>query len=125
MVAVTGAALARRAGPDQATARELARLAVRGNVLAGARLAEAVRRAWLPLALVGLGAIRPGKARRRSAALIGAAFSLPAGEWFTRKPPVGPSTWTVFRIADDLSYQAGLWCGVITRRSLKALLPRF
>ena len=125
IAAGSAATLARRAGRDLDTAAELFRLAVRGNVRAGARIAEALRRAWLPLALVALAMTRPSRARRRMAGAILAAFSLPIAEWVARRPPVDPVAWMSLRIADDVSYQAGLWCGAIEGRSAKPLLPRF
>lgn len=125
MGAVTAAVLARRAGPDIELAAELARLAVRGNLLAGARIAEALRRAWLPPALLAAALTPPGRSRRRIGALLGAAFAVPLLEWATRRPPVAPGSWLALRVSDDLAYQAGVWVSVLKERSFKALLPRF
>lgn len=125
LVAGTSVALARRAGRDRETAKELVRLALRGNLLAGLRIAEAVRRAWLPPAILALAVIPPGRPRRRIAAALMAAFALPLTDWAVRRPPVDAATWAALRIGDDLAYQTGLWFGAAKKRSLKALLPRF
>jgi len=125
LVGGTSAALARRAGRDRETARELFGLALRGNLFAGPRIAEAIRRAWLPPAMLALALIPSGRTRRRSAAAVMMAFALPLTDWAVRRPPVDAARWTALRIADDLSYQAGLWFGAAKKRSLKALLPRF
>jgi hypothetical protein len=125
LVAGTSAALARRAGRDPETARELLGLALRGNLLAGPRIAEAIRRAWLPPAMLALAFIPSGRTRRTSAAAVMMAFVLPLTDWAVRRPPVDAARWTALRIADDLAYQTGLWFGAAKKRSLKALLPRF
>jgi mycofactocin system glycosyltransferase len=125
LVAGTSAALARRAGQDPETARELLGLALRGNLLAGPRIAEAIRRAWLPPAMLALALIPSGRTRRTSAAAVMMAFVLPLTDWAVRRPPVDAARWTALRIADDLAYQTGLWFGAAKKRSLKALLPRF
>jgi mycofactocin system glycosyltransferase len=124
LAAGTGAVLARRAGRDLRTATQLGRLAVRGNIAAGARMAEAVRRAWLP-PLLAVALFGPSKWRRRSAALLIAAFAVPGAEWFSKRPPLGPGQWVALRGLDDLAYQCGVWSGAAKARSAKALLPRF
>jgi mycofactocin system glycosyltransferase len=125
VVAVSTAALARRAGRDRATARALAGLAFAGNIRAGAGLATAVRRAWLPPAAAAawvsarhLGAPAPALA-------LGAALVVPPlAEWASGRPDgFGPLKWSVLRLADDLAYQTGVWAGVIETRSAAALLP--
>ena len=125
LVAGTSVALARRAGRDRETARELVSLALRGNLLAGLWIAEAVRRAWLPPAILALAVIPSGRLRRRTAAALMVAFVVPLSDWAVRRPPVDAATWAALRIADDLAYQTGLWFGAAKKRSLKALLPRF
>lgn len=125
--AVTGgsaAVLARRAGKDVATAKELAFLALKGNLSAGAHLAEAIRRAWIPPALVLLAAAPSVRARRRVVAALVGVLAVPLVEWVRERPPMGPARWTSLRTADDLAYQAGVWAGAIRERSVRALLPR-
>jgi mycofactocin system glycosyltransferase len=114
----TSAALARRAGPDRATARTLGVLAIKGNLRAGGALAQAVRRAWLPPALAW-------SALTRRAGPLAAAFIIPPlVEWaMGRAGEMGPLTWLLARNADDLAYQTGVWAGVIESRSGAALLP--
>jgi mycofactocin system glycosyltransferase len=125
VVAATAAVLARRARGDEDAGAELARLAVRGNMLAGLRIAEAVRRAWLPFLLLAIALLPPGRSRRRVALFAGAAFAAPVADWVAERPPVGPAKWLALRAADDLAYQAGLWAGALAERSLEALMPRF
>jgi mycofactocin system glycosyltransferase len=122
----TAAALARRAGGDRATARTLAGLALTGNLRAGAVLAGGVRRAWLPPALV-VAALAWRLGNRAPAVALGAAFTVPPLVEWARRPHggLGPVAWSALRLADDLAYQAGLWSGVIERRSGAALLPRW
>ena len=125
VTAGSAAVLARRAGKDGPTAKELARLALRGNLLAGARLAEAVRRAWLPPALVLVAAAPSVRARQRTVAALVGVLAVPLVEWAGDHPRVGPARWTALRTADDLAYQAGVWAGMIRDRSARAILPRF
>ncbi|MGH9057173.1 MAG: mycofactocin biosynthesis glycosyltransferase MftF [Acidimicrobiales bacterium] len=121
LAAGTGAALARRAGGDRSTAVVLAKLAARGNLGAAASLASAVRRAWLPPAVVTAAATRPAGTRA-----LAAALTVPAvAEWVERRPGMGPLPWTALRLADDLAYQAGVWAGAVRARSAACLLPRW
>jgi hypothetical protein len=137
------AVLARRAGPDRATARALAELAWTGNLRAGRGLGEAVRRAWLPPALATAIILRQfgsPAARPFALALAVALVVEPAAEWVrerpapaesgdapgrSHRPGAGIGTWVALRLADDLAYQAGVWTGVLRARSIKALLPRW
>ena len=126
VVAATSAALARRAGPDRATARTLAGLALTGNLRGGAGLASAVRRAWLPPAGRRRRPVGPRCGRRTPALALGAALVIPprrgVGSATTRR--VGSVDLVgALRLADDLAYQAGVWAGVIESRSAAALLP--
>ncbi len=124
VVAATSAALARRAGPDRATARTLARLALTGNLRGGAALAGAVRRAWLPPAVV-VAALSARLGRRTPALALGAAMVIPPMTAWVRQRPegLGPLSWSALCGLDDLAYQAGVWAGVIESRSAAALLP--
>jgi hypothetical protein len=125
VVAVSSAALARRAGRDRATARALAGLALAGNVRAGAGLATAIRRAWLPPAAVACVVARRLGGRTAPALALGAALlGPPLVEWASGRPDgFGPLKWSALRLADDLAYQTGVWAGVIETRSAAALLP--
>ena len=125
LTAATAAVLSRRAGGERETAIELARLVARGNLLAGAQLAEAVRRAWLLPSIAAMALLPAGPPRRRAAAVIGAAFAAPFVEWVSRRPQVDPVRWVALRDADDLAYQTGVWFGAVSSRSVRALLPRF
>jgi mycofactocin system glycosyltransferase len=126
IAAGSAAALARRAGRDQATARVLGGLAAGGTLRAGAALAEGIRRAWLPPALGAMAVLPPGRTRRFAASAVAAAFVLPAvTDWVRNRPPVGLPAWVGLRWADDLAYQSGVWAGALDARSGSALLPRW
>lgn len=129
LAAGSAATLARRAGPDRATALELGRLALIGHARAGAPLAGAFRRAWLPPGLaVAVLARRFGDRRARLAsglALAAAVVAPGVTDWRSRRPGVGPLRWTAWCLADDLAYQCGVWAGVLQAGSGEALLPRW
>jgi mycofactocin glycosyltransferase len=121
----TTAALARRAGSDRATARTLAALALSGHLRAGLPMAAAVRRAWLPPAVafaLAAGSGRTGSLAR--AALLAALTAPAAAEWLSEPADTGLINWVALRLADDLAYQAGVWSGCVSARSLRAVLPR-
>jgi mycofactocin system glycosyltransferase len=124
LVAASSAALARRTRQDRATARTLAGLAVTGNLRAGAALARAVRRAWLPpVAVIAGGAARSG--RRAPLIALAATLSVPLlWDWLADRPPgLSPVTGATLELVDDLAYQTGVWAGMIEHRSAAALLP--
>jgi mycofactocin system glycosyltransferase len=117
-------AAAGRAGQDRATAGTLARLAAAGNLGTGAALATAIRRAWLPPAVILAGRAARGAVRAPAGTLGAALVLVPLVEWFRERPEgLGPLTWSALRLTDDLAYQTGLWAGVIQNRSPGALLP--
>jgi mycofactocin system glycosyltransferase len=88
-------------------AKDSLRLAGLGHLYAGRLIADASRRAWWPLLLVG--ALASKRVRR-----IGAAAAVPA-----------LLSGGIPRLVDDLAYGAGLWKGVIAERELGPLRPRF
>jgi mycofactocin glycosyltransferase len=97
---------------------EAARLAGLGHLYGGLAVADAVRRAWWPIAL--LAAIRW---RRPRLAWALTAVVPPLVEWWRERPPVDPLTWSAFRLVDDMAYGAGVWAGCWQERSLTALRP--
>lgn len=122
------AALARRAGHDRATANELLKLAAVGHLRAGASVARAVRRAWLPPAAAALvlGWRFGGRRLRLSLAFdVTATLATGLADWWSERPDADPVRWAGCRLADDLAYQAGVWAGVGDRRSGAALLPKW
>ncbi len=129
LAAGSSLALARRAGDDRVTAAELARLALAGHVRAGAPIASAIRRAWLPpVAAAASVGWKVGDRRARIAISVCVAavlFGDGVADWWHRRPDTGPARWVTLRLADDLSYQAGVWFGALRSRSLTALLPRW
>jgi mycofactocin system glycosyltransferase len=121
-------ALARRVGSDRAIRRQLRRLALSGHARAGGPIASAVRRAWLPPAVaVAVVAWSRRPAARTRVILTAAAITIGPGvaDWWASRPAPGPATWTAWRLADDLAYQAGVWHGALRARSAGALLPKW
>ncbi len=113
---------ARRAGRTPASGplprRAIASIVLAGQLAAGRGLADALRRAWWPAALLaGL------SSRRLRPALLAVTVLPPLLEWRRRRPSLDPATWTALRLADDLAYGAGVWSGVIRRRRAGCLLP--
>lgn len=98
---------------------ELGRLAAVGQLRSGETVASALTRAWWPAAAVA------AVASRRARWALGAAVAVPAlAEWSRRRPDLDLVSWTALRLADDLSYGAGLWSGCWREHSIAALLPR-
>lgn len=115
----TTALLVPKLQPLPHAAKEAARLAGLGHLLAGRRLGEATMRAWWPAALAG--AVVSPRARR---ALVAAATVPPLLEWRDRRPAgLDPLRWTLARLADDVAYGAGVWAGCVRARSFAALRP--
>lgn len=98
--------------------RESVRIAGAGHVWAGRAIADAMRRAWWP-ALV----LTSVPSRRVRRATIAAATLPLAIEWATDRPPLDAVRWGALRLADDLSYGAGLWWGCLRARRFGALAP--
>lgn len=99
--------------------RDAARLGGLGNLWAGLWLADAVRRTWLPLALVA-----SVVSRRARAATAVALIAAPLAEWVRDRPPLDPIRFVALRSADDAAYCIGVWEGCVAERSFAALAPR-
>ena len=99
---------------------EAVRLAGKGNMYVGLLSAEATRRAWMPLALVG--SVASHRLRR---ATLAAAVVPPLWEWLRDRPRLDPVRWVAARNLDDAAYCAGVWKGMAAKRSLAAIRPRF
>jgi mycofactocin system glycosyltransferase len=97
---------------------EAVRLAGLGHLRGGLALARAAARAWGPAAvLLALG-------HRRSRPVLAATVVVPGLlEWLDRRPAINPARFVALRLADDLSYCAGVWAGCARQRSIRALLP--
>lgn len=117
--AASTAALAPKLANLHHPVREAVRLAGLGNLYAGRQVADALRRAWFPLAA-------PLALRRRSRPALVAALVVPALlERAERRPRLGLGRWTALRLADDFAYGAGLWSRSIADRTTAALRPAF
>ncbi len=110
IAASSGIALARKL--DQVTPGVALRLVIAGHLGAGRQLAKAAVREWWPVLAV---ASLMSRQARRAALMAVAARVLGDG-----RPPAQ----RVIGIVDDMAYGAGVWKGVVRRRSVKALLPR-
>jgi len=110
--------LSRRLGALEHPWREAFTLAGRGHLAAGRLCADAVRRSWWPAAV----AVAVGWRRARLG--VAAAFVVPPlVEWARERPALGPGRWVAARVADDVSYGAGVWAGAVRERSVAALVP--
>jgi hypothetical protein len=95
-----------------------ARLVLRGNLLAGRALAQAMNRTWWPL--LTLAAVTSRRARW----LWMSAIAIPTlGKWMKGTSDLDPVRYTSARVFDDLSYGAGVWAGVFKTRRIGPLLP--
>ncbi len=119
LTAVSIPLLARRLPPSIPNRQRLAaRLAGGGTLGAGPILAGAIRRSWLPAALV---AAVPSTRWRR---IVLTAFAVPVIDWWRKRPPLNPVSWWAMRLADDAAYCVGQWWGAIENRTCRALTIR-
>lgn len=118
VAAVSTGLLARRLrGGVRHPWQEAAKLAGLGHLYGGRAVADAMRRAWWPIALVA--AQHSRRARRMAMAATLPLFL----EWWQERPGVDPLRWLSGRAADDLAYGAGVWTGCARERSLASLCP--
>jgi mycofactocin system glycosyltransferase len=98
--------------------QESTRLAVLGHVHAGRQIGEAVRRAWWPIALVAAAEIR-----RARIPLLVAVAATPIANAVRCRRDLGAVHHLAMRMADDMSYGAGVWWGVVLHRTAGPLRP--
>ncbi len=96
---------------------ESARLAGLGHLAAGRQFAQAITRAWWPLAIVA--AI---VSRRARAAVVAALVGPPLIDAL-RARSTQPLTDAPFVAADQMAYGAGVWAGVVADREIGPLWP--
>ncbi len=94
------------------------RLAGVGNLAAGGLLANALRRAWWPVA-IPLAMVGPPAVRRA----VVAAFVLPPLLAWRAATGIDPVTWLVLWTADDVAYGAGVWAGALAEGTVAPLVP--
>lgn len=111
-------ALARKLQDVPDRARESARLAGLGHLVAGRQLASAVTRAWWPIAV--LLALVSRRARR---ALLAAATIPALADWVRQRPRIDPVRYAALRLLDDAAYGAGVWAGCLRHRTWRPLVP--
>ena len=110
VAAGSAAALVRKL--DGVPPAEARRLAVTGHLGAGRQLARAGVRVWWPALLAA--SLVSRRARRIALACVAATVATTPGPAWVR----------AVAVADDIAYGAGVWRGVLRRRSARALLPR-
>lgn len=125
LVGISTVLMARRLEALLDPAREALRLAGMGNLAAGWLVADALRRAWWPLALPL--AVITRKARR---AVLLAFVIPPVVGWVglellrgDRRVRSGLLAWWALWLVDDLAYGAGVWLGCARERTLAPLAP--
>jgi mycofactocin system glycosyltransferase len=113
----SSAALARKLDGVPDAPREAARIAGWGHGHAGLGLAGAASRVWWPLVLP-LACVR-----RLRPAVVAAMLGPAAWRWWKGDRPADPVRSVVLRVVDDMSYGVGVWRGVVSHRSARALVP--
>lgn len=99
--------------------RVSARLVANGAVSALFQGSALLLRHWWPLTVLACAF----SSRVRRAAVIGAVVDV-AMEYFRTDARLDPLRFALLRRLDDLAYGAGVWFGVLRRRSVTALLPK-
>jgi mycofactocin system glycosyltransferase len=89
------------------------------------QLVRGLVRPWWPATLAAV-ALVPGRRPRRAlaAAVAAAVTGVALRDWAVERPSVGPVTFVVGRIADDVAYSTGVWAGALRERTAEPLLPR-
>jgi hypothetical protein len=85
---------------------------------AGRLLANAITRAWWPIAVVA--AVLSKRARR---ALAVAALAPALVDWWKTGPALDVARYTTLRVLDDAAYGVGLWWGAVEHRTVAPLTP--
>lgn len=91
----------------------------RGNLAAGRKLCETLRREWWPV--VAVAAL--GSRRLRRACAI-AFLGYPLVDEIRNRPRVGIIRGAALSVADDVAYGTGVWVGCLRSRRFGPLLPR-
>lgn len=99
---------------------EALRLGGLGHLHAGRTLAAAVTRPWWPAAVLVALASRRARVVVAAAAVVPALLDAPAAR---REQGLGRAAYVAARLADDVSYGAGVWHGCLAARRLGPLLP--
>ncbi|MFM8267949.1 MAG: mycofactocin biosynthesis glycosyltransferase MftF [Ilumatobacteraceae bacterium] len=113
--AATTVALTRRL--DALRARDAAPIALEGHLAAGVQLCRAMRRVWWPIAIIVALCVR-----RARPVLLG-ALVVPEVVAAVRERSSQPLVDLPRVAVDDVAYGAGVWRGVFTAHSARALVP--
>jgi mycofactocin system glycosyltransferase len=123
--------LGRRADREAALVAAGARPELAAALVASGRrallrqLARCLVRPWWPATLAAVALVPRRRPQRALAAVVaGAVTGVALRDWAVERPSVGPVTFVVGRIADDVAYSAGVWAGALRQRTAEPLLPR-
>ncbi len=94
-------------------------IAGHGHLGTSRLLASAVRRTWLPLALLAM-----WRWPRTRPALTAALLLPPLADWTEQRPPIDPASYSLLYLADDAAYCTGVWLGCVRYATLGPLIPR-
>ncbi len=117
-IGVPAALLARRLRGVTPRPTALAiRLALGGSARAALPSLQALARAWGPALVVGL-------VPRRTRAACALTLVAPAARgWWRQGRGLGPLSYGLAHVADDLAYATGVWLGAARARTIRPLVP--
>ena len=97
-----------------------AHLAGRGHLSVGRSFAQALLRPFWPITLA-LAVLVPSRKFRLT--LVAASLAPSVIEWIRQRPDLDPISFVACRVADDVSYSAGVWVGAVRAGTLDPLTP--
>lgn len=97
-----------------------AQLAARGHLSVGRSFAQALLRPFWPIT-VALVVLVPN--RRFRLTLVAAALAPSVIDWVRQRPDLDPASFVACRVADDVTYSAGVWVGALRAGTLDPLTP--
>ena len=120
VAAATAAMLAQKLDSLDHPLPVAAQLAGRGHLAVGRSFAQALLRPFWPITLA-LGVLVPN--RRFRLTLLAAALTPAVVDWVRQRPDLDPVSFVACRLADDLTYSAGVWVGALRAGTLDPLTP--
>lgn len=120
VVAATAAMLSRKLESLDRPLPVAAQLAVRGHVSVGRAFAAALLRPFWPITVASFLLVRN---RRFRLTLLAAALAPAVVDWMRQRPDVDPVSFVACRVADDVTYGAGVWLGALRAGTLDPLTP--
>ena len=120
VVAATAAMLSQKLESLDHPLPVAAQLAGRGHLAVGRAFAQSLVRPFWPITLA-LAVLVPN--RRFRVTLVAAALAPSVIDWVRQRPDLDPASFVVCRLADDLTYSAGVWVGALRAGTLDPLTP--